>query len=171
MKCRRWPEQQPHKAAADPEINEIERNEHTEGEQRSNRLGRLAFRLCAGPAGQHQSEECESGKPADNLPRFGELDAQEQADEQRREAYQDERRARFDSGGDRNRYCSISGHFAAYSSEIRPSPKVCCSHALLSRCATQISRLSLTPLVTLMAAALPCRQSNSLDRGVLICAV
>ena len=81
MEDDRGPEQRPRRAAADPEINEIERDEHAEEEQRSKRLGRLAFRLCAGPARQHQSEEGESGKPSDNLPRFGKLDAEQQPHE------------------------------------------------------------------------------------------
>ena len=110
MKNSRGPEYRPREAAADPEINEIERNEHTEGEQRSNRLGRLAFRLCAGPARQHQTEEGESGKPADNLPRFGKLHAEQEPNEERREGDQDEPRPRFDSGGDRYRYRFVPFH-------------------------------------------------------------
>ena len=43
MKDNRGPEYGPCKAAADPQINEIERNEHAEDQQRSKRRSGCAF--------------------------------------------------------------------------------------------------------------------------------
>ena len=50
MKDDRGPEYGSRKAAADPQINEIERDENAEDEQRSQRRKGCAFRPSAGPA-------------------------------------------------------------------------------------------------------------------------
>ncbi len=110
MKDNRGPEQWAHKTSADPQINEIERNEHAEDQERSKRRNGCAFRPCARPAGQHQSEEGEPGEPADDLTGFGKLDPQEQPNEQGRETNQDEPRPRFDCGCERYRYRFVPVH-------------------------------------------------------------
>ena len=112
MKDNRGPEYGPRKAAADPQIDEIERNEHAEDQQRSKRRSGCAFGPSAGPAAQHQSNEGESGEPADDLPGLGELDSQEQPNEQGRETYQNEPRPRFDCGCDRYRYRFVPLHIS-----------------------------------------------------------
>ncbi len=67
----------------------------------------LSFPARAGPAGEHQGDESDSCEPPDDLPRFGEFDAQQQPNEQGREADQKKPRSRLDRGDrDRHRFMS-----------------------------------------------------------------
>src|SRR5271165_4641815 len=60
-------EQQPRKAA-DPEINEVERDEHAEDEQRSKRLGRPALRRASTPTPRRGWRSRQAGRQFDPTP-------------------------------------------------------------------------------------------------------